>query len=262
MQLCSCGFANTNDAHTCTACGATLTAPPTSTGAQGSGSSLAGEAADSPLQACDKQPEQTPAPLAAPTLLLEDVRTGAVVRCTAPGGVLGRAGDFSPDAFSPRVSGVHAVVALNEEGRWTLEHTGRNGTSVERGGAVTPLRAGAPWPLFGGETLKMADMLFRVSLEDAPEDAGAAAWAASGSAPSESTGSTPPSADTVTGDGSPAEPSDTDGAIAAWSVRCPICGTEHGVAGPEERVASCSFCRDALDARQIARVAPRLVTGA
>ncbi|WP_296009996.1 FHA domain-containing protein [uncultured Adlercreutzia sp.] len=262
MQLCSCGFANTDDARTCTACGAPLAISPTSTEAQGGDGTAAGETADSPLQASDKHCQQAPAPLAASALLLEDVRTGEVIRCTAPGGVLGRAGDFSPDAFSPRVSGVHAVVALNEEGRWTLEHTGRNGTSVERGGAVTPLRAGAPWPLFGGETLKMADMLFRVSLEDAPEDVSAAVRTASGNAPSESAGSIPPSADTATGNDSPAETSSTDGAIAAWSVRCPVCGTEHGVAGPEERVASCSFCRDALDARQIARIAPRLVTGA
>lgn len=234
MQLCSCGFANTDDARACTACGTPLSAARTDA----------------------KEARRAPA------LLLEDVRTGEVIRCTAPGGVLGRAGDFSPDAFSPRVSGVHAVVALNEEGRWTLEHTGRNGTSVERGGAVTPLRAGAPWPLFGGETLKMADMLFRVSLEGEPEDVGAAVRTASGNAPSESAGSIPPSAATATGYSSPAEPNDADGAAAVWSVRCPVCGTEHGVAGPEERVASCSFCRDALDARQIARIAPRLVTGA
>ncbi|WP_304426038.1 FHA domain-containing protein [uncultured Adlercreutzia sp.] len=260
MQLCSCGFANADDARTCTACGATLATSPTSAETQGDGRSPAGEAADSPLQASDNHPQQAPTPLAASTLLLEDVRTGEVIRCTAPGGVLGRAGDFSPDAFSPRVSGVHAVVALSEEGRWTLEHTGRNGTSVERGGAVTPLRAGAPWPLFGGETLKMADMLFRVSMEDAPEDAGAAARTASGSAPSESACSTPSSANEAARTDANAETSGTNGAAAGWSVRCPVCGTEHGVAGPEERVASCSFCRDALDARQIARVAPRLVT--
>lgn len=262
MQLCSCGFANTDDARACTACGAALDASPTSAGAREDGSLSAEEGADFPSRASDKRPQQAPAPLAASALLLEDVRTGEVIRCTAPGGVLGRAGDFSPDAFSPRVSGVHAVVALNEEGRWTLEHTGRNGTSVERGGAVTPLRAGAAWPLFGGETLKMADMLFRVSLEAAPEDAGTSARAASGSAAPESRGSIPSSADETACIDAIAETSGTDGAAAVWSVRCPVCGTEHAVAGPEERVASCSFCRDALDARQIARIAARLVAGA
>lgn len=88
MRLCSCGFANPDDAMRCAACG---------------GAFLHESAGD--------------------TLLLEDVRSGEVVRIPAPGGILGRAGDFSPDLFSPRVSGVHAVVAVDNEGRWTIEHT-------------------------------------------------------------------------------------------------------------------------------------------
>ena len=199
MRLCSCGFANPDDATHCAACGSALTHES-----------------------------------AGGVLLLEEVRSGQVVRVTAPGGILGRAGDFSPDLFSPRVSGVHAVVATNAEGHWTIEHTGRNASAVERGGIWSDLRCGAPQPLFGGETLKLADMVFRVRVgtQEAVAE-GATAESDAQDAPAET----------------------------AWSVRCPVCGTEYAVEGPESRIAACTFCKDPLDARQIARVAARIVPG-
>lgn len=197
MRLCSCGFANPDDATHCAACGSALTHES-----------------------------------AGGVLLLEEVRSGQVVRVTAPGGILGRAGDFSPDLFSPRVSGVHAVVATNAEGHWTIEHTGRNASAVERGGIWSDLRCGAPQPLFGGETLKLADMVFRVrvGIQEAVAE-GAAAESDAQDAPAET----------------------------AWSVRCPVCGTEYAVEGPKSHITTCAFCKDPLDARQIARVAARAV---
>ena len=193
MRLCSCGFANPDDAMRCAACGGALS------------HESAGD-----------------------TLLLEDVRSGEVVRIPAPGGIL------APALFSPRVSGVHAVVAVDSEGRWTIEHTGRNASAVERGGVWSDLRCGAPQPLFGGEMLKLADMVFRVQV-------GTRAAVADGAA--------------VESDAQDA-PAET-----AWSVRCPVCGTEYAVEGPEGRVAACTFCKDPLDARQIARVAARAMSG-
>lgn len=222
MQLCPCGFANNDDAMSCAACGAMLDA----------GSS-----------------DQTgPAPSS--SLLLENLCTGETIRIPSPGGVLGRAGDFSPDSFSPRVSGVHAVVSTSDGGAWTIEHTGRNASSVERGGVWSVLRAGAPQPLFGGETLKLADMVFRVQLDgERPPVHGV-----SDRAPQ----SVPQSAPA-----DPSCPSSTKSdAATAWSVRCPVCGTEHAAAGPEARISTCSLCKDPLDARQIARVAPRPVPAA
>ena len=195
MRLCSCGFANPDDAMRCAACGGAFS------------HESAGD-----------------------TLLLEDVRSGEVVRIPAPGGILGRAGDFSPDLFSPRVSGVHAVVAVDSEGRWTIEHTGRNASAVERGGVWSDLRCGAPQPLFGGEMLKLADMVFRVQV-------GTQAAVADGAAVESDAQNAP--------------------AETAWSV----CGTEYAVEGPEGRVAACTFCKDPLDARQIARVAARAMSG-
>ena len=197
MRLCSCGFANPDDATHCAACGSALTHES-----------------------------------AGGVLLLEEVRSGQVVHVTAPGGILGRAGDFSPDLFSPRVSGVHAVVATNAEGHWTIEHTGRNASAVERGGIWSDLRCGAPQPLFGGETLKLADMVFRVRVgtQEAVAE-GATAESDAQDAPAET----------------------------AWSVRCPVCGTEYAVDGPKSHITTCAFCKDPLDARQIARVAARAV---
>lgn len=197
MRLCSCGFANPDDATHCAACGSALTHES-----------------------------------AGGVLLLEEVRSSQVVRVTAPGGILGRAGDFSPDLFSPRVSGVHAVVATNAEGHWTIEHTGRNASAVERGGIWSDLRCGAPQPLFGGETLKLADMVFRVrvGIQEAVAE-GATAESDAQDAPAET----------------------------AWSVRCPVCGTEYAVEGPKSHITTCAFCKDPLDARQIARVAARAV---
>lgn len=197
MRLCSCGFANPDDATHCAACGSALTHES-----------------------------------AGGVLLLEEVRSGQVVRVTAPGGILGRAGDFSPDLFSPRVSGVHAVVATNAEGHWTIEHTGRNASAVERGGIWSDLRCGAPQPLFGGETLKLADMVFRVRVgtQEAVAE-GATAESDAQDAPAET----------------------------AWSVRCPVCGTEYAAEGPKSHITTCAFCKDPLDARQIARVAARAV---
>lgn len=197
MRLCSCGFANPDDATHCAACGSALTHES-----------------------------------AGGVLLLEEVRSGQVVRVTAPGGILGRAGDFSPDLFSPRVSGVHAVVATNAEGHWTIEHTGRNASAVERGGIWSDLRCGAPQPLFGGETLKLADMVFRVrvGIQEAVAE-GATAESDAQDAPAET----------------------------AWSVRCPVCGTEYAVEGPKSHITTCAFCKDPPDARQIARVAARAV---
>lgn len=252
MQLCPCGFANADTAATCVACGRALNHVPGS-----SGDANTPPTADSSPTPSDASPaaEASCAPCAPRTLVLENARGGAI-SIPAPGGLLGRAGDFEPDSFSPRVSGVHALVACDEEGHWAIEHLGRNDSSVERGGSWTTLRTGEPEPLFGGETLKLADMVFRVSLADASTpEAGVTATATSPDATGdpEATAVAVPLGD-VDAPGQSATASESP---LTWSIRCPVCGTEHAVASPEERVAQCSFCQDPLDARQIARIAPR-----
>ncbi|MDE8702669.1 FHA domain-containing protein [Adlercreutzia equolifaciens] len=253
MQLCPCGFANADTAVTCVACGRALNAV-SSDSDSGANTPPDTDSFPAPSDALPAA-EVSCAPCAPRTLVLENARGGAI-SIPAPGGLLGRAGDFEPDSFSPRVSGVHALVVCDEEGHWTIEHLGRNGSSVERGGSWITLRTGEPEPLFGGETLKLADMVFRVSLADASTpEAGVTTTAISPDATGE------PEAAAVAvpfGDvDAPGQSATTPEPLLAWSVRCPVCGTEHAVASPEERVAQCSFCQDPLDARQIARLTPR-----
>lgn len=252
MRLCPCGFANRNDATRCTACGS-----PLAIGENGAlGVSSAAQLHPSPghdMPGTQLHPsDQDNASARGSMLCLEEVRSGAIVRIPAPGGILGRAGDFEPDLFSPRVSGVHAVITINDDDRWTIEHTGRNASAVERGGVWSDLRIGAPQPLFGGETLKLADMVFRVRITSIGGDLGR---------PSP-TGMVdgPPQNNTASGtEGGPGSAPTETTVETAWSVRCPVCGTDYAVEDPESRIATCTFCKDPLDARQIARVAARAV---
>ena len=305
MRLCSCGFANPDSAVTCTACGAALdTGSENPLGAtswspsSGAGSSALRDGRHEAATEGDREVAPTNGGAAAsvdaatgicaamgvttgtegvvsgiPSLLLEELRTGAVVAVPAPGGVLGRAGDFEPNLFSPRVSGVHAVVAMNAEGRWTIEHTGRNESSVERAGVWSVLRAGCPQPLFGGETLKLADMVFRVKMAEPSRDPSTPALRASARDDVVEDARRASAQDDVVGDVSPSEPNPlhvipsersesrdpVKTTAVLWSVRCPVCGTEHAVSGPTERVAACTFCSDPFDQQQIARVVPRSV---
>lgn len=245
MQLCSCGFANADEAIACVACGRPLTTTPSDT------SGISSTVDESPAPA--SVPGAEDAPCCAPSLMLENAR-GGTISIPAPGGLLGRAGDFEPDSFSPRVSGVHALLSCDDEGRWTIEHLGRNGSSVERGGVWITLRTGQPQPLFGGETLKLADMVFRVSLAAAPAAAVDAATEDASTSRRTAPAAEPPCSDSGVDDAATSSPK-----AVAWSIRCPVCGTEHAVASSEERVARCSFCQDSLDARQIARIAPRIL---
>lgn len=95
--------------------------------------------------------------------------------------------------------------------------------------------------------LKLADMTFRVSLAYPESESAAAAADCPGAPP------VPEAA------GTGADPlADTAAApIPRWAVRCPVCGTEHPVAGPADRIDRCSFCSDPFDQRRIARATAR-----
>lgn len=256
MRLCPCGFANPDDATRCTACGNALTSDGSTELGDPSTTGLRPFAQDDTVEAeRSAQDDTAKAEATDSVLLLEDVRSGEVVRIPPPGGILGRAGDFAPDLFSPRVSGVHAVVTTDCEGRWAIEHLGRNASALERGGVWSDLRTGAPQPLFGGEMLKLADMVFRVrvSAGEEPTRSGAVDATESAAASACTTGTTNPVTAEV------AAVQNAGEAAVQWSVRCPVCGTEYAAEGPESRIATCTFCKDPLDARQIARVAARPV---
>lgn len=291
MVLCPCGFANRDGAATCAMCGSALN--PDAEARDESGRLLAGmqaggaeEAQSAAGEACraaastraqDSQGEESSslalgvtlpseaagedARDAPPTLVLENMRTAERIAVPAPGGIIGRAGDFSPESFSRRVSGVHLVATPLENGRgWNLEFMGRNTTAVNAGGSWINLSVGSSAPVFGGELLKMADMLFRVKLEDdakPEEDTLSKCEHATEDAPESPSR---PRRNSTTAAFSPDErdektPAETDDLV--WTVRCPVCGTSYEVDGGEDHVAVCTVCADALDRTQIGRVAPR-----
>ncbi len=269
MRLCTCGFANDDGRRTCLACGNVLPIAET----EGRAGSVAGfsESRDpidgeggrgtvgSSRELCCDAPELSCKQGGGRALGLLDLRTNALIAVPAPGGVLGRAGDFEPDAFSPRVSGVHAVLTCDDEGRWAIEHVGRNGSSVERGGSWVPLRTGQPQPLFGGELLRLADMVFRVSVVDgAAEEACAGAELGAEGSDAQEEGPVSESA-SMPAEGEAPTSENAEEAAMVWSVRCPVCGTEHPVDGPQDRVAQCVFCQDPFDRVRIARTLPRRV---
>ncbi|WP_350455414.1 hypothetical protein [Slackia heliotrinireducens] len=223
MWLCTCGFANPDSSQACSACGAAR-----SDGMQAPAPAPAPEQAERIEPACQTEPSSDAA-FASGSLMLENARTHETIEVTMPGGILGRAGDFAPDSFSPQVSGVH-LIAECTDGTWTLEFVGRNATSINAAGEWVPLVAGMPRTVRGGELLKMADMLFRLSVIPATCDDEAE---------------------------EPAE--DESPAVLVWSVRCPVCGTEHRVDGPDARIKTCSSCVDDLDRRKIKRVLPRQI---
>lgn len=231
MWECTCGFANDASARTCPACGANAPAA------------------------------ETPG-----SLVLVDVRTGARIEIASPGGIVGRAGDFSPDLFSQRVSGVH-LVAECRSGTWTLEFVGRNPTALNAAGTWMPLEAGLPREVRGGELLKMADMLFSVEVapepasepkpeaqDIVPEEGGACAsgFEAAGETCGEILDDSPENDGENYGEEYEEEPAPR---IVGWAVRCPVCGVEYPVADESARMDTCPSCFDPLDARRIARTA-------
>lgn len=274
MVVCPCGFANPDDATTCLMCALPLETPTATDDNAAAPGNATRSAAPGPASTCapaaDASAPAAAACGAADTLVLENARTRERVRISAPGGIIGRAGDFSPDAFSPQVSGTHLVAEpLASEAGWSLEFIGRNATAVSAGGSWVAMRPGVPHAVFGGEMIKMADMLFRVFLEGscgpdcadgaavntdtrnnaAPADPAAASTAGPAAAH--------PAAHAAHPDESaPTEGAPTEGARTRWVVRCPVCGTTFDVAGPDARVATCSVCTDPFDRKAIAKAVP------
>lgn len=211
VRVCSCGFANREDAEACLACGTPLDGLPNSEAS-----------ADDDLEACGE----------GPMLVLSQASGGnEVIEVLAPGGIIGRAGAFSPEAFSERVSGVHANLEFSGSS-WTIEHLGRNQSAILRAGERIELPKGRPIGLLDGDQLLLADMLFRVAVRSGQnrQDEDAA-----------------PCSDVneAAGDG-------------RWVVVCPACGNRYEVDDESGRISECETCADALDRRKIVSVRARL----
>lgn len=264
MWECRCGFANDDGSPSCVACGASAPARNESPG----------------------------------SLVLTNLRTKQRIEIARPGGIIGRAGNFCPDSFSPRVSRVHLLAEAHNGGNWTLEFVGRHKTELDAAGVWTPLEPNMPREVVGGEKLRMADMLFRievvpgnpvssqscaaanVAVSDAcdalngPIDDGPHPWddEVSGSgreedrfAPFEDAADAereePCANDEDYAYESAPEPDENDDTPqqVGWVVRCPVCGTAYPVEGPDARVDACAACFDPLDGVKISRCAPQPV---
>lgn len=210
LNVCECGFANDGTAESCAACGSPLAPmPPTQVG----------------------------------SLLTLTKATGSdsvAVAIPAPGGVIGRAGDFSPEVFSERVSGIHANITASDT-CWEIEHLGRNKSAILRAGEWIELPQGMKVGLLDGDQLRLADMLFRISIASPDECAEECATDAC----SQQDGSR-----------------DAEEASCVqeqhWVIACPVCGKAYEVADGDARIGSCENCIDGLDKRKIASVRPKL----
>lgn len=200
FKICECGFANNENAEQCVACGAPL------------GTSC---------------PEPSAKTL---TLFQENGSNHAVITIPAPGGIIGRAGDFAPEVFSERVSGIHANISASDA-CWEIEHLGRNRSAILRAGEWIELPKGRKVGLLDGDRLRLADMLFRVSLSSSTIEEGMC---------------------TAESECGCAEEEAHDGAAAKWVVICPVCGSVYEVENELSRIETCQNCADALDRRKIA----------
>lgn len=206
LNVCECGFANPAEAERCALCGAAL----------------------EPVQ-----PAQAGSFL---VLVPAGGDDAAAVTIPAPGGIIGRSGDFSPEAFSARVSGIHANVSATDAG-WDIEHLGRNRSAILRAGVWIELPKGVRVGLLDGDQLRLADMLFCVTITDAgacSED--------------ESAGQTEESPKETGAARAPAE---------RWVIACPVCGSVYEADGRDARISTCDRCFDALDKKRIASVAAK-----
>lgn len=202
MWECACGFANDDGAMRCVACDAR---PPVAEATRGS-------------------------------LTFVNLRTHERIVVTRPGGLVGRAGDFKPGSFSPRVSRVHLVAEAHDNGPWTIEFVGRHKTEIDASGTWVAMEPDQPREVVGGEKLRMADMIFR--LEVASFDHAL-------------------NRTDVDSQSEIEEESDIGPVQIGWVVRCPVCGAAYHVENEQARIASCASCFDPMDAGKIARCAPQ-----
>lgn len=275
MKICECGFANQDEAQVCVACGTSLGAKESADAYQEAAVLLSDLGTAAPFDvsvnlASSSKSEPVGNRLPQVYLILENIAqpTNDPIVIPVFGGILGRAGDFSPEVFSPRVSGIHAAIDFIR-GRWFIKHLGRNKSYLLRADGWIELPREQAVELMPGDRLRLADMLFAVSTSpydpreanvfggedavctsDAPDGASTCGQAVTGNACNgvsdanckQSTVNTEQTADQVG---------------EHWVITCPVCGARYEVDSPDVRVSECAICLDALDKRRIASVAPK-----
>lgn len=181
-------------------------------------------------------------------LVFEEARTRTRIEIGGSGGFLGREGDYNNDLFSPEVSRLHLEVRKESAGWSIIPMDTPNPTHVFTRNVRAELVEGVPYPLYGGETVRMANMTFRVSLKGEVEEG---KDASGGIADVDQEGPLPASAEE-------SQASRDDGQVEGWFIDCPPggCGWSFLVADGSARLSECPRCVDAFDKRKIAHVKP------
>lgn len=169
-------------------------------------------------------------------LVLTDIASRRRIRVDRDFGIVGRDGDFDPDAFEGTVSRQHLVVARRGS-TWAIRHIGRNESVVYTQRDAIPVPRNMEYPLHGGESLKLGTMYFDVSVEEPSIEGERPA-----SLPDEARQSIG-----VHGEGE---------LIEGWFVDCPVCGSAISVAGEGERIRECPRCIDGFDKKRVSRINP------
>lgn len=275
MKICECGFANQDDVQACLACGAALGVEESVDVFQEASVLSSGLDTAVPFDTTANLESASESELAGNRLprvylILENAArpTDDPIVIPVPGGVLGRAGDFSPEAFSLRVSGVHALLDFSR-GRWFIKHLGRNKSYLLRADAWIELPREQAVELLSGDRLRLADMLFAVSTSpydpretsdfDAEDTACASGTAdATNTCGRAVTGNACSLVSDVNCKQSAANTEQTaDQVDERWIITCPVCGARYEVESFEARVNECVTCLDTLDKRRIASVTPK-----
>jgi len=163
-----------------------------------------------------------------PTLVLQDLRDQTEILVEPPGGIIGRSGDFSPEHFSLRVSRTQLKLSpdvCNQS--WQAEYIGRADTFVSSGRSSLQMQPHDLCPLFGGETLRIGDMVFKVELRQVP-----------GAVPTQE------------------EP--VDDTLQGWVITCPVCSSQYLVDNEHSRIDECETCRMPKSKKRIAEQSPHL----
>lgn len=228
-------------------------------------------AEESPEVSTAAEPSYAPAG-AAPVLELEEVRSRKRIVIAEPGGFIGREGDFERDfldGFS-HISRTHALLGLHE-GTWTISHLGSNPTVLFTGDGHMSLARDVATPLHDGDSLRLADVTFRVHITR-PCDTAQPCDAAQPTAARSAAGRPDAMGDVenfavLSGFGVPLgaggiadAPVSSQGGqtVEGWFIDCPPggCGHSFRVANEQSHLAECPYCVDEMDRRRIARVRP------
>jgi predicted Zn finger-like uncharacterized protein len=165
--------------------------------------------------------------------VLQDIRDRTEILVPPPGGAIGRDGDFGSEHFTMKVSRVQLMLDVDECGSaWLARLVGRADTFIGSGCNSIQMQQHETYPLFGGETLRIGDMVFQVNMRAAKPEGG------------DSDHESHPHEDVLEG----------------WLITCPSCKTVYVVDSEDSRIDECEVCQLTSRRKQVAERSPCLQT--